>query len=1300
MQSRRTLVHRKRRRSPSLTAGQDSCLSVENLEKRYALAVLATPVLESAIRPPQVQPGSSRTAEEFVAVGDRLFFTAASTSGTELWALNRSTGVATMVIDLMPGFDSSFPHYLTATQTKLFFIATDPTGTYVWQSDGTSAGTSKVDAIGKISAAGRPVTLGPDRVVLALRAETQKLDESSLWISDGSTDGTVKLTPDSTVRSALDVTPVSTADHVYFSVQSKFPEGGSFWRGELWRTDGTPTATMAVAAPSGSQLGTFSSTTPSQLVVAETDIFLISPGAAIPLGGGSKASLPDVWRFDTASEGLVRVTNSDNDAVLNGNFHSLTPWGGDLFFAATVNEVGLPWKLFVADGKGPGVRPVANAPQYPNSLTAVHEALYFTADSYDTSVGNLWRFDGTVIERVPGSRWPTTSLVSFGGLVYADSGRRLARLDATTGQMQELSQVSLRFDPFKPITVFAENAFFWATSASGFGTDSLYRYKLANSITITSDRPFLKVGEAAAITFTLDASSTNFTVDDVSLSSGSLSNFRGSGSAYTATYVPAAGFTGTVNIAVPTGVFTDETGTQNAAGSLLLSVDTVAPTCSVTRTGSGTLNVGATATIMFTLSEASANFVATDVTVTGGTISNFSGSGTSYSATFTPAANLLGTATVTVNAATFADAAGNDNTAGNTVSMTVDTVVPTVAMTRAGFATLKTGDTDTITFRLSEASANFVATDVTATGGTISNFSGSGTSYTATFTPAATFQGTASITVAAGAFTNATGNPNPASSLAVPVDSVRPTVTISRAGVGTLKIGSTDTITFTLNEAGTTFGLTNVTSTGGTLSGFSGSGTTYTATFTPNASFTGNASIGVAAGVFSDSSGNPNLATSSISIAVDTVAPTIVITWSGSSPLLAEGTATVTFTLSEPANDFSSNDVTVANGTLSGFGGSGTTYTATFIPTPQFKGTGTISVAAGSFTDSSGNGIVTPATATIPVDTVAPYIVRFTSPTVATTLRINESMTLIARFSQQLAPADGHVGVRLNSGATVRLTLDAGGMSASGIYTVQPGDFADFLDVVAVVPNATLTNSDGRKILSAVPSPSFSTTHAVVVDGIVKMQDPGSGFSMSPALVRDLGGPQRIPLNFTTPVTGVTAASFRLWLNNSPLSLVGARIEGAGGNYVLVLPPTRVRPFGIFRLDIVPGASIRASVNGALVSPVASQYWGNRQSISMLPDAPSGLTVQRSASVRGRTTAILAWQTPRTNGGGAISEYLVDYRVAGMPNWIRVRTTIQASTTPGTAVQGLVAGVAYEFRVAAKSSAGVGQYATTRLLVK
>jgi Ca2+-binding RTX toxin-like protein len=91
------------------------------------------------------------------------------------------------------------------------------------------------------------------------------------------------------------------------------------------------------------------------------------------------------------------------------------------------------------------------------------------------------------------------------------------------------------------------------------------------------------------------------------------------------------------------------------------------------------LTSGQTATISFSLSEASTNFVVADVTVSGGMLSNFSGSGTSYTATFTPVANSTTKGVIRVASGVFTDASGNANADGSDADNTVTLEINTVA---------------------------------------------------------------------------------------------------------------------------------------------------------------------------------------------------------------------------------------------------------------------------------------------------------------------------------------------------------------------------------------------------------------------------------------------------------------------------------------------------------------------------------------------------------------------------------------------------------------------------------------------
>jgi hypothetical protein len=109
-----------------------------------------------------------------------------------------------------------------------------------------------------------------------------------------------------------------------------------------------------------------------------------------------------------------------------------------------------------------------------------------------------------------------------------------------------------------------------------------------------------------------------------------------------------------------------------------ITVDRTSPVISVVASDLK-LGVGETATITFTLSESSSNFVATDIAVSGGTLSNFVGDGAIYTALFTPASNSIANGVVSVASGAFSDIAGNLNADGldsnNSVRMTVNTVL-------------------------------------------------------------------------------------------------------------------------------------------------------------------------------------------------------------------------------------------------------------------------------------------------------------------------------------------------------------------------------------------------------------------------------------------------------------------------------------------------------------------------------------------------------------------------------------------------------------------------------------------------
>jgi hypothetical protein len=479
-------------------------------------------------------------------------------------------------------------------------------------------------------------------------------------------------------------------------------------------------------------------------------------------------------------------------------------------------------------------------------------------------------------------------------------------------------------------------------------------------------------------------------------------------------------------------------------------IDTVVPTISLASNRSA-LRAGETAVITFSLSKPSSNFTADDVAVTGGTLSGFTGSGTIYSAIFTPAAAFAGTGTIAVAAGAFTDAAGNPNPpASVSPALAIDTVLPSVAIATSR-PVLRSLRTATLTFTLSEPSSTFTAADVAVTGGTLSAFAGSGTIYTAIFTPFVSSTGTGTVTIAAGSFTDAAGNPSLAGALTPPmiIDTVVPTIAIT-ASRTTLKAGETATISFLLSKPSTTFTADDVVVTGGALSGFTGSGTSYSATFTPFADSTAPGSVAVAARMFFDSVNNPNTAGSlAPPLVIDTVVPGITIL-SNRSALKAGETATISFTLTKPSTTFTASDVTVTGGTLSGFFGSGASYSAIFTPRADSNAAGGISVAAGTFTDTIGNpnragSLPTP----LAIDTLRPTVAVATDRTV---LRSARTATLAFTLSEpstsfglnDVAVTGGTLSAFAGSGTSYTAIFTPFASSTTpGAVTIAAGTFTD-----------------------------------------------------------------------------------------------------------------------------------------------------------------------------------------------------------------------------------------------------------------
>ncbi|WP_122314187.1 Ig-like domain-containing protein, partial [Pseudomonas amygdali] len=596
-------------------------------------------------------------------------------------------------------------------------------------------------------------------------------------------------------------------------------------------------------------------------------------------------------------------------------------------------------------------RPTASIVIADNALSAGETSLVTITFSEAVS-----GFDNSDLN-VPNGTLSTVSS-NDGGITWTATFTPNANVNASTGQISLNSA---------GVTDLAGNAGSGIISSGSFTVDTT-----RPSATIVVADNALSAGETTLVTFTFSQAVSGFSNADLSVANGTLSAVSSSdgGITWTATFTPNANVTDAGNL-----ITLDNTGVTNASGSTgsgttasnNYTIDTQRPTATIVVTDS-LLAIGETSRVTITFSEAVSGFSNADLTVANGTLSAVSSNdgGITWTATLTPNANAASNSNVvTLDNGGVTDLAGNAGS-GTTQSNSyaVDQVRPTASIVIAD-STLSAGETSQVTITFSEAVNGFSNADLTAANGTLSAVSSNdgGITWTATFTPNANVTDASNlITLNNTGVADASGNTGSGitSSNNYAIDTVRPTATITVANPN-LAIGQTSLVTFAFSERVTNFDLSDISVGNGSLSGLSSSdsGLTWTATLTPDANITAaNNFIVLDSGRINDLAGNAGTTVAlSSNYSIDNQRPTANI--SIANPNLATGqTSLVTFAFSEPVNNFTLADVSVANGTLSNLASSdgGATWTATLTPTANVTDPSNFIVLDSStVTDRAGN---------------------------------------------------------------------------------------------------------------------------------------------------------------------------------------------------------------------------------------------------------------------------------------------------------------------------------------------------------
>ncbi|WP_167856919.1 Ig-like domain-containing protein [Hymenobacter aquaticus] len=449
------------------------------------------------------------------------------------------------------------------------------------------------------------------------------------------------------------------------------------------------------------------------------------------------------------------------------------------------------------------------------------------------------------------------------------------------------------------------------------------------------------------VTVTFSASVTGFVAGDVTVTGGTISGFTGSGTTYTFNVTPSAN--GTVTVNVPANVAVDANNTGNSAATqfsiVYQQLVTAVPVVTVPANGSlvstSTPTYGGTAPANSTV-QVYVDGVALPSTTTANGSGNWS--------IAQPTALSQGSHTVYATAQSNGQAVSANS---NTNTFTVDSVRPAVAISSSAGANGSTTGTSPIPFSVtfSENVTGFVTGDITVTGGTISGFSGTSPGATFTFNVTPSANGTVTVNVPANVAQDAAGNGNTAATQfsIIYSQTVTATPVVTAPANGSLLNTATPAYSGTAVATATVTVYVDGISIGTTTASAGGSWT-----FTqPTALAQGSHTVYATAQLNGQAvSANSNTNT----FIVDSVRPAVAISSSAGASGTTTSTSPLPFTVTftESVTGFVAGDVSVSNGTISGFAGSGATYT--FNVTPSANGTLTVDVPANVAVDAAGNG--------------------------------------------------------------------------------------------------------------------------------------------------------------------------------------------------------------------------------------------------------------------------------------------------------------------------------------------------------
>jgi hypothetical protein len=404
---------------------------------------------------------------------------------------------------------------------------------------------------------------------------------------------------------------------------------------------------------------------------------------------------------------------------------------------------------------------------------------------------------------------------------------------------------------------------------------------------------------------------------------------------------------------------------------------------------------------------------------------------------------------------------------------------------------VKIAGTAVIPITLSKAATDFAAADITVTGGGSVTMTGSGTTYSATYTPPVNTEAkNVTLNISSGVFTDATGNYNFASStITVAIDTLAPNapvITGDNIDVGTIYTNQAQPIIGGTSQVGATVKLYK----GTTLIGSSVADAEGNWLITVNTALTTGSNVVTATAT--DAALNTSASSGSKTITLDTTAPNapIITATNADAGAVANGGATNDQTIQVVGTAEANSSVTIFNGTTLVATGTANGSGAYSITTSSISGSVSLTAKA---TDKSQNVSSASTARTLTIDIVAPTVSGVAAGADQTYV-IGDVVDVNVTFTEAVTVAlsGSAPTITLETGTIDRVATYVSGSGTTTLlfrYTVQPGDASNDLDYVSTTAlalgGATFRDAVGNSAVLTLGTPgeagSMSANSAAVL---------------------------------------------------------------------------------------------------------------------------------------------------------------------------------------------------------------------------